>query len=55
LDAAILSIQLERIERRIETISSNPFIDPKDSQRLLQEARLEMRGMIKKYNDLEIG
>jgi len=50
----MLAIQLERIERQIESISSNPFIDPKDSQRLLRDARRDMQDTIRKYNDLVI-
>jgi len=50
----MLAMQLERAERRIEALGMNPFIDPKDSKRLLQKAQLEMKEMIRKYNDLVI-
>ena len=38
----------------VEALGMNLFIDPKDSQRLLREVQLEMKEMIRKYNDLVI-
>lgn len=52
-DAAMLAIQLERAERRVEAIGSNPFIESKDADRLMREMRMEMKEAIRKYNNLE--
>jgi hypothetical protein len=50
----MLAIQLEKLERRMELVGSNPFIDSKDSTRLMREAQAEMREMVRRYNDLVI-
>ena len=50
----MLSIQVERTEKRIEAISMHPFIDPKDANKLIREMRMVMQETIRKYNDLVI-
>jgi len=48
-------MQLEKTERRMETLSANPgFVDPKYVQQEINKARIEINEAIRRYNNLEI-